>query len=921
MKLNKRGFTLVELLVTIAIVGLVIGISTYGIITAINSYEDKSKTISLKNIKEAASIYSGEAASSSWKNADSYDAFCVTVGELMNKGLLDSNAKIKDKVDRNTFVIVKRNKVTLTIEGENIVGELGTEENEICTGQKVAPGEDITTPKITGSTSHTDQIIIDFNAGSAKYQGKTSNVSYTCLYGDSSTNITKEAVVEGNSCKLSNLKSNKPYYVYIYMETEHGSVVSAESSSNEYRTADFNSAIFTQNKNTVTVNYNDKDTNGNTISPVKHYVKSNTVGVTSINVKKCTLDNNIFNCNEGTNNIEANVWYEVPSASINITYAEETNNNIEISTRIYDGSNNYKENKENFVVNKYIVKFYKNSADSIDGKTSEYIEKYCISGGNDSCSITSPVIVKNNFTVVGFNTNSNGTSSTWNTNTTKNINDNATYYAITKKDITITFEKNGATSIGSTSQKCTIWNQNTSCTITSPTITRSGYNVVGWNTNSNGTSSAWDVNTAKIVNSNATYHAITKKNVTISFEKNGATSIGSTSQKCIIWNQNTSCNITSPTITRNGYIIIGWNTSEKATTSTWDVGVTKSVSKNARYYAITKANKVYIRYNVNEGTVTTSTSAGKWSTDTNGLIYKDGSIYTETINYGGKLTSDGLSNYNNLGWLHITRAGSTVTSGKEWICLSGACVGKIYDHSVVYKASDFCDASNGDCTVTLGVNWVLGIRYQHFYDNNGDARTAVYNIVKCDSSNCTYDSLNGLLYPGSDYSLNITTVNGITNRSETCSGCGNGLRINLSTAYASQYYMVSSTSCYSAASTNSSFVKTISSSCSRLTNIYRTTMKVNSTDNWYYSPNDNCYFPGTNLQYDAPSWCSGGGSSDSGSSDSTGGNRCGECSSNSDCGTLGSCSGTCTYNGSSYRCCLFEGRPGQGVGNNYYLCN
>ena len=190
MRLNRKGFTLVELLVTIVIVGLVIGISTYGIITAINSSENKSKTISLKNIKEAASIYSGEAGSSSWKNADGYDAFCVTIGELMNKGLLDSNAKIKGEVDQNTFVMVKKNKVTLAIEGEDIVGELGTEENKICTGQVLAPGEDITRPKITGSTRYTDQIIINFNAGNAKYQGNNSSVSYTCLYGDSSACIT-----------------------------------------------------------------------------------------------------------------------------------------------------------------------------------------------------------------------------------------------------------------------------------------------------------------------------------------------------------------------------------------------------------------------------------------------------------------------------------------------------------------------------------------------------------------------------------------------------------------------------------------------------------------------------------------------------------------------------------------------------------
>ena len=444
MRLNKKGFTLVELLVTIVIVGLVIGISTYGIITAINDSEDKSKTISLKNIKEAASIYSSEADSSSWKNADSYDAFCVTVGELMNKGLLDANAKIKDKVDKDTFIMVKRNKVTLALESENLVGELGTEENEICTGQKVAPGEDITTPKITGSTSHTDQIVINFNAGSATYQGSNSNVSYTCLYGNSSASITKEAVVEGNSCKLNNLKSNTTYYVYVYMKTERGSVVLA-TGTNEYKTTDFNKTTFTQNKNTVTVNYNDKDSKGITISPAYHYVKSNTVGVSSANVEKCTLDNEKFTCDGSTTNIESNIWYKVSGASVNITYAEETNTGINISTRIYDGSNNYKENSENFVVNKYTIKFYKNNAQSIDDKTSEYVEKYCISAGTKSCNITSPSIKPpSGYSVVGWNTNKDATSSSWNVNVQKEVKANASYYAILKiNKVYINYNPNG----------------------------------------------------------------------------------------------------------------------------------------------------------------------------------------------------------------------------------------------------------------------------------------------------------------------------------------------------------------------------------------------------------------------------------------------------------------------------------------------
>ena len=46
MKLNKKGFTLVELLVTIFIVSLVIVLSAFGIIKAIGNSKDKALYIS-----------------------------------------------------------------------------------------------------------------------------------------------------------------------------------------------------------------------------------------------------------------------------------------------------------------------------------------------------------------------------------------------------------------------------------------------------------------------------------------------------------------------------------------------------------------------------------------------------------------------------------------------------------------------------------------------------------------------------------------------------------------------------------------------------------------------------------------------------------------------------------------------------------
>ena len=217
-----------------------------------------------------------------------------------------------------------------------------------------------------------------------------------------------------------------------------------------------------------------------------------------------------------------------------------------------------------------------------------------------TCNITSPTITasSNTPTVVGYSTSSSATSSSWNHNTSKAVSSNATYYAITRKDaktITVSFEKNGASSISNDSQSCTIaatYNgtaQGTSCNITSPTITAtSGFSVLGWNTTAGSTSSAWTQNTSKSFSSNTTYYAVTRSSsqYTATFNANGAT-IGSTSQSCYRYNGASSCSVTTPSITRSGFTITGWGTSASATTAAVKANASLSLTANKTYYAVT----------------------------------------------------------------------------------------------------------------------------------------------------------------------------------------------------------------------------------------------------------------------------------------------------------------------------------------------
>ena len=142
-----------------------------------------------------------------------------------------------------------------------------------------------------------------------------------------------------------------------------------------------------------------------------------------------------------------------------------------------------------------------------------------------------------------------------------------------------------------------------------------------------------------------------------------------------------------------------------------------------------------IKYSTNEGTITPNTGSYTWTTDSNGLIYQNGSIYQSVINYGS--LSD-LVNYNNSEFINITKAGYTVLDGEEWICSSGCTTSdRTYDQDVKYTAADFCDPLNANCTVTLKVNWKE--MYTVSYNANGGSG-APSSQTKIDGVNMTLSS-------------------------------------------------------------------------------------------------------------------------------------------------------------------------------------
>ena len=130
---------------------------------------------------------------------------------------------------------------------------------------------------------------------------------------------------------------------------------------------------------------------------------------------------------------------------------------------------------------------------------------------------------------------------------------------------------------------------------------KDGYTFAGWHTSKNvnkDTSIAYNSGSKFSQNKEMTLYAVWKKTITVNFERNRVNWQSFNSKTCDLFNDDTSCSITSPNINNIGYSneygtpfstfigVDGWDTDSNATSGKWAAGTSKSFSSNATYYAV-----------------------------------------------------------------------------------------------------------------------------------------------------------------------------------------------------------------------------------------------------------------------------------------------------------------------------------------------
>ena len=650
--MNKKGFTLVELLGVIVILALVVGGGVFGIIKIIEKSRGESASISVESIKKATIVYSAEKENDDnyWKTISrkGYEGkyFCVTVEELINKGLLSKDKELGD-ISPYTYVGIKKDSVTLVKDNPVLLNNIKLEEENlsnieklygVCTGNII--NENISSfPTLTGGTGYTDEIeSINFTIAKGEYV-KVKEI--ICEYGITSTNLNENGKISGNTCNLDNLKDNTQYYIRICNITENDSTACSDTISKT--TAKIKGPTFNLTDK-LTITYNKDNIKGDSY----YYFKSNKNATSNVNVSSCTLNNdNTFNCNnDNTTNINSNAWYKTTNKDIELTYS--TSGKVNIVARTYDKSNNYAESNKDF--NVYKVIFNKGIADKIGDGISD-ITKICLADISGTCSIKSPTIEKLGYNVVGWNTNANATTSSWNANTDKN-NISGTYYPIVKaKAVQVTFHRNTSAKDATTVTKTFTYGKSGQ-KFNDNGWTNTGHTMTGWEERQPDKVKNYSVN-AEVkdtwIDSRAPkidlYAVWSPNTYTISYNANGGSGAPTAQTKTY----GTDLTLTTSKPTRSGYTFNGWNTKSDGSGTSYSAGGKFTTNANTTLYAKWKQNTFTLRYNDNMGsgcstktktitpgnklgTLCRPTRSGYWYF--NGWYY-DGKKYTASTVFNG----------------------------------------------------------------------------------------------------------------------------------------------------------------------------------------------------------------------------------------------------------------------------------------------
>ncbi|MEY4451604.1 MAG: hypothetical protein RLZZ380_725, partial [Actinomycetota bacterium] len=193
------------------------------------------------------------------------------------------------------------------------------------------------------------------------------------------------------------------------------------------------------------------------------------------------------------------------------------------------------------------------------------------------------------FTFDGWNTQANGGGTTYAAGAQYNLTANVSLYAkwtaVAPSSFTITYDGNGKD--GGSVPSASTGNGTITLAGNSGTLTRTGYNFLGWNTSANGTGTHYNTaasyNLTADVTLYAEWEAVAVVSYTITFD--GNTNSGGTVPVVITGSGNKTLVGNTGLLLKTNYTFKGWNTSADGTGTHYNVGATYNLQADVTLYA------------------------------------------------------------------------------------------------------------------------------------------------------------------------------------------------------------------------------------------------------------------------------------------------------------------------------------------------
>jgi uncharacterized protein (TIGR02145 family)/uncharacterized repeat protein (TIGR02543 family) len=246
-------------------------------------------------------------------------------------------------------------------------------------------------------------------------------------------------------------------------------------------------------------------------------------------------------------------------------------------------------------------------------------------------------LAKTNYNFGGWNTNTGGTGTNYNAGTSYTVTGNVTLYVkwTAYPRYTVTYNGNGNTG-GSVPTATTVDSGSTITLSGQGTLTKTGYNFGGWNTNTGGTGTNYNAGASYTVIGNVTLYVkwVAYPTYTVTYNGNGNTG-GSVPTATTVDSGSVITLSGQGTLVKTGYNFGGWNTNSSGTGTNYSEGASYIVTGNVTLYAKWTAIAYTVTFNGNNNTSGNASASINADYGSSITLPSQGMLLRTGYNFGG----------------------------------------------------------------------------------------------------------------------------------------------------------------------------------------------------------------------------------------------------------------------------------------------